>query len=79
MIEDIEKQKHLKLLRDGDGCFQSVQFEDQGGINMGGEWSLFGMRVGDRNGVVNNWGWKILDGVPWTACGACHIINSYIL
>ena len=63
MIEDIEKQKHLKLLRDGDGCFLSVQFEDQEGINMGGggEWSLFGMRVGDRNGVVNNWGWKILD------------------
>ena len=52
MIEDIEKQKHLKLLRDGDGCFQSVQFEDQGGINMGG---------GGRGEVVSFWdagGWQ---------------------
>ena len=32
MIE--EKQKHLKLLRDGDGCFQSIQFEDQGGTTI---------------------------------------------
>ena len=53
MIEDIEKQKHLKLLRDGDGCFQSVQFEDQGGINMGGGGS--GLFLGC--GWVTGTGW----------------------